>query len=285
MSKKTDKNRENTIMRKLLPLVLAVLLLLPGCGQKPLFGVSTNEDNSISVTAEKGPKDCMGIGYLTVVEGEEVVVDANFNQNGKIRLRFMAGVLGSEEFPNEPAFEAEISGADSMRFRADPGEYTVAVIALSKVSGSALIHSESSEGEEAGISEDDAITADQEMSALGYTPDSLVGSWEEKIAGRGNIEITKRGDERYDVRIHWGAGATEMHFWQMTASPAGSNTLRYEDCRYSVITLPEDETGEDTETVQYENGTGSFTLLSTNELTWQDDTGHAGDNVLFISAA
>lgn len=272
-------------MRKTIPLVLAILLLLTGCGQKPMFGVSTNEDNSISVNAARGPKDSMGIGYLTVGEKEEVIVDANFNTDGKIRLRFMAGLLGSENFSEEPAFEAEISGADSMRFHADPGEYTVGIVALSKVTGMAFIHTERIESDEANRDEEDALAADQEMSALGYTPDSLVGNWEEKTAGRGNIEIIKHGDDLYDVQIHWGAGATEMYFWQMTASPAASNILQYQNCRHSIITLPEDETGEDTETVQYENGTGSFTLLSTNELTWQDDTGHAGDNVLFISAA
>ena len=44
-------------MKKILPFVFAILLLLTACGKKPLFGVSTNEDNSISVTAENGLKD------------------------------------------------------------------------------------------------------------------------------------------------------------------------------------------------------------------------------------
>ena len=39
-------------MKKRLSLMLlAMVLLLSSCGQKPVFSVSTNEDNSISITA------------------------------------------------------------------------------------------------------------------------------------------------------------------------------------------------------------------------------------------
>jgi len=56
---------------------------------------------------------------------------------------------------------------------------------------------------------------------------------------------------------------------------------RYENCRYIILTLSED--GPETEKLQYENGTGLLTLLSTNELQWQDNTGHAADDALFVS--
>ena len=127
-------------VKRILPLLLLVLLL-SACGQKPLFSVSTNEDNSISVAAERGPKDSAGIAYLTVGESEQIVIDAaNLNKEGKISLRFMAGILGSENFPSEAAYEVAVSGGDSAAFSADPGEYTVAVIAQSKLSGTARIY-------------------------------------------------------------------------------------------------------------------------------------------------
>ncbi len=128
-------------MKKLLPLLFAAILLLSACGKKPVFGVSTNDDNSISVTADRGPKESAGIGYLTVGEKEQIVVDATgLEKGGTIALRFMAGVLGSEDFPDEPAFEASVSGGDSATFSAEPGEYTVGVIAQSTVTGTALIY-------------------------------------------------------------------------------------------------------------------------------------------------
>ena len=66
-------NRTNDLMMKrmkksLALMLLAMVLLLSACGQKPVFGVSTTEDNSISITADSGPKDSVGLGYLTVSE-------------------------------------------------------------------------------------------------------------------------------------------------------------------------------------------------------------------------
>ena len=124
-------------------LVLAALLLLAGCAGKPVFGVSTEDDNSVTITADRGPEGSAGLGYLTVGENELVVVDATgLKKDGKIALRFMAGVLGSPDFPDEPAFELTVSGGDASRVTAEPGEYTVAVIARSKVTGGARVYTE-----------------------------------------------------------------------------------------------------------------------------------------------
>ena len=128
----------------------------------------------------------------------------------------------------------------------------------------------------------DALAADRDMSRLGYTPDSFLGNWAEKIAGRGFISISRSAGGEYEVQVNWGSSAAEMNVWTMTARPVASNILRYENGRYAVLTLSED--GPETEELQYENGVGSFTLLGTNELLWQDETGHAADDTLFISA-
>jgi hypothetical protein len=253
-------------MKKKLFTVLLAMLLLSGCGQKPMFGVSTNDDNSISITADRGPKDSMGLGYLTVGANEEIIIDATgMNKDGQLRCRFMLGVLGSDDFLDEPLYETTVTGGDSASFAADPGQYTVGVIADGKLTGSALIFSEQAD----------------EMKLLGYTPDSLIGTWSEKNAGRGNITIEKISDEQFNVQVNWGSNAEEMYVWTMTASPVKSNILHYDDCRHSIITLHED--GSDSETVVYEKGSGEFTLLSTNELIWQDDIEGAGKDSLFVS--
>lgn len=126
----------------------------------------------------------------------------------------------------------------------------------------------------------DALVADRDMRGLGYTPDSLLGSWTEKLAGRGTIAISKNAEGQYEVQVNWASSPSEMNVWTMTAHPAASNMLRYENCRYIILTLSED--GPETEKLQYENGTGLLTLLSTNELQWQDNTGHAADDALFV---
>jgi len=251
--------------KKPLPILLT-MLLLAGCGQKPMFGVSTNDDNSISITADRGPKDSMGLGYLTVGENEQIVIDAtDMEKEGKIRCRFMLGVLGSDDFPDKPLFEATVSGGDSASYTAEPGKYTVGVIADGKLTGSALIFVEPAD----------------EMALLGYSPDSLIGTWSEKMAGRGNITTEKISDTQYNVQINWGSSAEEMYVWTMTAAPVSSNVLHYDDGRHSIITFSED--GSDSEALVYENGSGEFTLLSTNELVWQDDVEDAGQDILFES--
>ncbi len=128
----------------------------------------------------------------------------------------------------------------------------------------------------------DALVIDEEMRALGFRPDDLVGTWSEKIAGRGVITITKgEAPDTYEVEIGWSAGATESCCWRMTAKPAACNAIRYEDGSMTTIVL--DDNGGDTETVNYTGGTGVFRLNSTNELVWEDETGHAGDDTLFIN--
>ena len=160
-------NRTNDLMMKrmkksLALMLLAMVLLLSACGQKPVFGVSTNEDNSISITADRGPKGSMGLGYLTVGENEQVVIDATgMDKNGKLTLRFMAGVLGSDEFPEEPAYETSVSGGDSAVFTVEPGEYTVGVIAQSKITGTARICTEAADGTAAAA--DPAAAAESDL--------------------------------------------------------------------------------------------------------------------------
>ena len=160
-------NRANDLMMKrmkksLALMLLAMVLLLSACVQKPVFGVSTNEDNSISITADRGPKDSMGLGYLTVGENEQVVIDATgMDKDGKLTLRFMAGVLGSDEFPEEPAYETSVSGGDSAVFTVEPGEYTVGVIAQSKITGTARICTEAADGTAAAA--DPAAAAESDL--------------------------------------------------------------------------------------------------------------------------
>ena len=130
-------------MKKKLTVLLALCLLaafvLCGCGEKPVFGVSTNEDNSISVTADRGPKGSAGLGYLTVGENEQVVLESQFQKDGEIEVQMRAGLLGSEDFPEEPSAVLTIVGEGTESFSIEPGEYTVTVKALNKVSGTALI--------------------------------------------------------------------------------------------------------------------------------------------------
>ena len=119
---------------------------------------------------------------------------------------------------------------------------------------------------------------------LGYTADDMVGTWAEKIAGRGNIEIQKAEEEgKYNVKIHWSASAYQMAYWEMTAEATGNGAeLRYENAKHSLLTWESED--KMTEEVKYTDGKGSFDLLSTYEVVWNDEIDHAGDDAVFIKA-
>ncbi len=120
--------------------------------------------------------------------------------------------------------------------------------------------------------------------SLGYTPDSMVGTWAEKIAGRGFIEITKsEADGKYDIKIDWSASAWQKAHWEMTAEATGNGAeLRYENGKHSILTWQSEDNM--TEEVVYTDGCGTFNLLSTFEVVWFDETGHTADGSVFINA-
>ena len=120
--------------------------------------------------------------------------------------------------------------------------------------------------------------------AAGEGSDDLVGTWAEKIAGRGNITIRSGAEEgQYDVQINWSGSAFEMNVWTMTASVAGDGgSISYDNGRLTTVTFSEE--GTESEEVKYENGTGSFSLNSEGQLVWKDDVGHAGDDAVFVRA-
>ena len=120
--------------------------------------------------------------------------------------------------------------------------------------------------------------------SLGYTPDSMVGTWAEKIAGRCFIEITKSEEpDKYDIRINWSASAWQKAYWEMTAEATGNGAeLRYENGKHSILTWQSEDNM--TEEEVYTNGSGTFNLLSTYEVVWFDETDHAADGSVFINA-
>lgn len=119
---------------------------------------------------------------------------------------------------------------------------------------------------------------------LGYTADDMIGTWAEKYAGRGNIEITKAAEDgKYDVKIHWSASAYQMAYWEMTAEATGNGAeLRYENAKHTFITWESED--KMTEEEIYTNGTGTFNLLSTYELVWDDEIDQSGADTVFVKA-
>ena len=120
-----------------------------------------------------------------------------------------------------------------------------------------------------------------------YDPNeqNILGTFADNVAGRCSIEITaaeKAGE--YKIQIYWGSSAFETAYWEMTGKRMQNNsgTLLYNDAKHSILTFSSEN--EMSEEVVYENGTGMITLESANELRWNDETGHAADDLLFVRA-
>lgn len=118
----------------------------------------------------------------------------------------------------------------------------------------------------------------------GTGPDEMTGIWAEKIAGRGAIEISKGTEAgKYDIQIRWSASAAQVAYWEMTAEATGNgDELRYENGRHTIQTWQSED--QMTEEEVYTNGTGSFRLLDTGELVWNDGIEQAAEGTVFINA-
>ncbi|MBQ9614910.1 MAG: hypothetical protein IJR38_01055 [Selenomonadaceae bacterium] len=128
----------------------------------------------------------------------------------------------------------------------------------------------------------DALAIANDRRALGYTADSLIGRWAEKIVGRGLVTVTQGAKDTYDVRIEWANGAAEQHIWEMKARPNGERgVLHYAHGCHRIRTYQNEK--DFSEKTVYENGTGKFYLNSVGELMWQDNVDGAGDNTVFVN--
>lgn len=111
---------------------------------------------------------------------------------------------------------------------------------------------------------------------------NFIGSY---ACGRASIDVEPLGTEGAKFLVHWGSSAWESANWEMSGRlDPETLILSYSDCKKYILSFSED--GESsTETVEYENGTGTFTFNGEDySLTWQDDQENAAEGLVFTSA-
>lgn len=130
--------RTSIIIIPVICLILAIFAA--GCSKKKtsVFEVISSSDTQISVTAESAKKGSSALSHMTI-QGNSITVDADFEDDGKIGVRYAQGEYDADSFP-EDAQEITVSGKDSAKVDGiDPGSYTVLVTATDDLNGTAVI--------------------------------------------------------------------------------------------------------------------------------------------------
>ena len=111
----------------------------------------------------------------------------------------------------------------------------------------------------------------------------LPGEWEDSYSQRAGMTI-EAGDQDenealYHVRIHWGSSAFETSVWTFSGLyDLTTDTIAYQDCTYAIEHVS--ESGETSEKVIYQNGTGNI-HLEDGHFIWTDDMENAGEYCVF----
>ena len=112
--------------------------------------------------------------------------------------------------------------------------------------------------------------------------DPFIGSWAEKIAGRGMLTIEKSvAPDKVEIEASWPDSASVMNTWKITASLAEDGKLVYKNGVHTVTEFGEDGTGDVTDFTSDESGT--FAVSEAGELTWTAEAvASDGEGAVFI---
>lgn len=132
--------------------VLATLLslTLSGCTaktSKPSLEIMPNDDNTISITAEKAGISGGGGADITVSEGQKLVIDSTLSK-GEIQIRFFrdeapanpdASVDEILHTNDTPTLDVTVNDAGTTEHTVDPGSYTIMVNVKKTTTGTIVI--------------------------------------------------------------------------------------------------------------------------------------------------
>lgn len=108
--------------------------------------------------------------------------------------------------------------------------------------------------------------------------DLFAGSYYEKIAGRGRIDITPAENNVYNVLVRWSNSNADYYEWEMSGEFSGKQVLDYTDCTKMHVTY--DENGNETRETEYTDGTGYLKATEIG-IFWKDNKEGVADNTSF----
>ena len=193
--------------------LIFALSLLAACGQTGTFIVDSREETGgTDVTAENAGKGTSALGYVTIGEGECLVISPDLSQ-GSLTVR--ASLMEREATVNdlgtadELSLEETIEGRVMTAYYLEPGEYAVGITCAEKTTGTASIMPcsiEELEQQDAALAEAIAaamaaepVTDDIYLTLVNKTH-KLPDNWEDKIE---LLEMKNAYDE--DIRAEKGS--------------------------------------------------------------------------------
>ncbi len=129
---------------------LLIAFLLVGCKAKDSklsLEIMPNDDNTISITADKAGISGGGGANITVSEGQKLIIDSTLSK-GEIQIRFfreeapanpdvsVAKILHTND---DPALDVTVSASGKTEHTVDPGSYTIMVNVLKTTTGTIII--------------------------------------------------------------------------------------------------------------------------------------------------
>jgi predicted small lipoprotein YifL len=113
--------------------------------------------------------------------------------------------------------------------------------------------------------------------------DPYCGFWGEKIAGRGQIEITKSlAPGKVSITVTWPESAAVLDTWEFLAALDEDGKLVYADGHKTVEEYGDD--GDSWITDESYDESGCFYLNDAKELCWHDDKAEGGEDSVFVRA-
>ena len=131
-------------------IALLITLMLVGCkanDSKPSLEIMPNDDNTISITADKAGISGGGGADITVSEGQKLVIDSTLSK-GEIQIKFF-----HDEAPANPdasvdeilhtndtsTLDVTVNDAGTTEHTVDPGSYTIMVNVKKTTTGTIVI--------------------------------------------------------------------------------------------------------------------------------------------------
>ena len=138
--------------KRIITVLIALLtaLMLVGCkakDSKPSLEIMPNDDNTISITADKAGISGGGGADITVSEGQKLVIDSTLSK-GEIQIRFFreeapanpdASVAEILHTNDDPALDVTVSASGKTEHTVDSGNYTIMVNVLKTTTGTIII--------------------------------------------------------------------------------------------------------------------------------------------------